>query len=128
MKSVSSKGSTHSAAPLDYAAARKRPRRNRMIFALALLLVGSIGVFSAVLYHFTRASASTGSIPTPRRWFSHQLMHDYFVERFVASDGFGGGRMPSTFSVSTDQRLQIGGHTYAIASVELISLDPTAPS
>jgi hypothetical protein len=70
--------------------------------------------------------ASSNRFPAPRQWSSNVAMHDYFIERFVESDGFGSERMASTFTVSHDHRLRLDGQVYQIESIELISLRPRA--
>ena len=54
-------------------------------------------------------------------------MHAYFVERFVAGDGFGFGRMASTSDITSDHTLIVEGRRFRVDEVELVSLDPAAP-
>jgi hypothetical protein len=112
-------------ARLDYAPSPdRRSTRRRRIF-LAVLITAMLAA-TFVAHRLLQPPGSKFVIPTPRRWSSPVAMHEYFIERFVESDGFGSERMASTLTVSSEQQLRLNGQTYQITSIELISLNSGA--
>jgi hypothetical protein len=111
------------------------PRRRAIAVVAIVLAVAMVSACAAWHRHrpaipkpAPKAPRTWGDdLPKPRQWTSHTEMHDYFVDRFVASDGFGGLRMAETRTVSRDQSLRHDGREYRVKSIELISLDPQAP-
>lgn len=113
------------------------PRRRSLALVTIVLAAATVSACAAWHRHgpttpkpkpAPKAPAMWGDdLPKPRHWTSPTAMHDYFVDRFVASDGFGSLRMAETRTVSRDQRLTHDGRPYRVKSIELISLDPDAP-
>ena len=58
----------------------------------------------------------------PGEWASYDAMHQYFVKRFVASDGFGYERMMTPRTLARSNVLYMEGQHFRIGTVELISL------
>lgn len=58
----------------------------------------------------------------PRVWENYNGMHDYFVQRFINSDGFGHERLVSVRTFSRMNALYVEGKSYDIGKVELVSL------
>jgi hypothetical protein len=112
-------------ARLDYAPSpdRRSTRRRRTFLAL---LIGAMIAATFVAHRLLQPPGSRFVIPTARQWSSPVAMHEYFIERFVQSDGFGNERMGQPLMVSRDHRLRLAGQTYQIESIELISLNSGA--
>jgi len=114
-----------SLAPLDYAPSpdRRSTRRRRMLLAL---LIGAIIAATFVTHRLLKPPQPKFVFPTSQQWSSPVAMHEYFIERFVESEGFGNERMGQPFMVSRDHQLRLAGQTYQITSIELISLNSGA--
>ena len=56
------------------------------------------------------------------KWKSYAAMHNYFVEGFVNTEGFGFGRMMTPRQAARSNVLYVEGETYRIGTVNLISL------
>ncbi len=106
----------------DFSAISKRPSRRWKIVGLILLLIPALlWLLMTALRQYSRSYDYAGRMPL-RKWNSSDSMHAYFVDRFVASDGFGGFRMPRTRTVSTEQELKLGERTFLVTEMDLISL------
>lgn len=56
------------------------------------------------------------------KWTTYDAMHDFFVDRFVESEGFGIGRMMTTRDIARSNTLYVNGESYRIGAVRLVSL------
>jgi hypothetical protein len=106
---------------LDYAPPRPRSHAGWVGGLVAVLVVVAVG-WAAYRWVPRRVPK-----PPPRTWGSVEQMHAYFVERFVAGDGFGFGRMASVSDISWDHTLVVEGRGFKVDEVELVSVDPAAP-
>jgi hypothetical protein len=112
-------------ARLDYAPSPPGHSKRRRRILLAIL-IGAMIASTLVGYRMLQPPGPRFVLPAPQRWFSPVAMHEYFIERFVDSDGFGSERMGQPSMVSRDHQLRLAGHAYATSSIDLISLHPGA--
>jgi hypothetical protein len=110
---------------LDYASSSPRhSTRRRRIFSA--ILIGTMIATTFVAYRLMQPLGRKFVLPAPQRWSSPVAMHEYFIERFVDSDGFGSERMGQPSMISRDHELRVAGRVYAISSIDLISLHSDA--
>lgn len=107
--------------PLDYAPPRPRSHA-RWVGVLVAVLIVTAAAWATYRWFPRRVPK-----PRPLTWLSVERMHAYFVERFVAGDGFGFGRMASTSDITSDHTLIVDGRRFTVREVELVSVDPAAP-
>ena len=68
------------------------------------------------------AGPPTADLGKDGKWSSYEAMHQYFVNRFVESNGFGFERMMTPRMMARSNVLYMEGEHFRIGTVELISL------
>jgi hypothetical protein len=97
--------------------------RRYLPITTALLVAGFAGL-STLLGQDTKPRATNAV------WESFEDLHKDYVERFIASQGFGITRMPQQLMLDHSKQLTMGSDQYSVESLELVGIikqkDPVA--